>query len=114
MRSALAKGGPFGFSDEAKRMSDVVNTALLADQEGNRGRWMAIRLSDGGSDGTTYPDIYTAIAFQFHYSQCLYLPIPSGGIQPKEADVLIGAYRKTYELGQIPPIVKAALRAMGA
>lgn len=112
--SGLAAGGPFGFSDAAKRASDAVNTALLVDQEGNRGRWIALRLSDGGSDGTTYPNIETAIAFQFHYSQCAYLPIPSGGMSPREADVLLGAYNTTYANKQIPPIVKAALARMGA
>lgn len=115
MRSSrLAEGGPFGFSDAAKRMSDAVNTALLVDPEGNRRRWIACRLSDGGSDGTTYPNIETAIAFQFHYSQCCYLPIPSNGISPREADVLLGAYKQTYNNGEIPPIVKAALARMGA
>jgi hypothetical protein len=108
-RSELADPGPLGvYSDAARRASDIVATHLLADP-GNVGRWVAIRLSDGGSDGTTYADLRSAVAFQLHYKQCMYIQIPAGGMPPREAEVMLTYYRRVYDAGNIPPNVEAVL-----
>lgn len=112
MKSGLAEGGPLGFSDAAKRASDVINMHLVAD-DGNRGRWVAIRLSDGGSDGTTYADLAPCVNAQLHYRQCMYLIIPAGGMQPAEADVMLGYHRRVYDAGNLPPYLQELFRAVG-
>ncbi len=105
-RSGLAEGGPLGFSDAAKRASDIINLHLVADPEGNIGYWVAIRLSDGGSDGVLYRELSDAVRAQLHYTQCMYVPIRFGGMPPQEADVMIVAHRRIYANGKIPPYLR--------
>jgi hypothetical protein len=106
--SRLVPRGPLGFvpSDPAKRMSDIITTHFLADPSGNRGRWVAIRLSDGGSDGIVYDDVARAAWEQLHYRQCAYIRIPTGGIGPRECDVILAYHRKVYDLGNLPPYLQ--------
>lgn len=96
--------GPLGvYSDEARRASDIVNTHLLADQNGNRGRWVAIRLSDGGSDGTVYDCKCDAKRFQLHVKQCVYVQILPNGLSAKDAHILINMHRDLYNAGREMP-----------
>lgn len=97
---------PLGFSDAARRASDAVNLALTADPEGNRGRFLAIRLSDGGTDGVVYDTVAEAALFQLHYKQCMYLRIPASGIMPREAEVLLNYHRRVYDAGNVPPYLE--------
>lgn len=106
MKTAMFESpGPWGFSDEAKRCSDAVNLALLADPEGNRDRWLAIRLSDGGSDGIVYDDPRAAANAQLHWKVCAYIPIPWTGMQPREAEIMLQYWRRCYDLGNTPPVL---------
>lgn len=101
--------GPFGRpipSDAAKRASDIIQTHLLADTEGNRDRWVAIRLSDGGSDGTTYDTVADAANAQLHYQQCMYIRIPWAGMPAHEAEVMLAYHRKVYDNGNRPPYLQ--------
>lgn len=107
-RSGMAEGGPLGFSDAAKRASDIVALHLAADMEGNRGRWVAIRLSDGGSDGVVYDLLSDAVRNQLHYRQCMYVPIAFGGLPPQEADVMLAYHRRVYDAGNLPPYLEGA------
>ena len=104
-RSALVPAGPLGFvpSDAAKRMSDIITTHHLADPAGNRGRWVAIRLSDGGSDGVLYDSLTDAAWAQLHYRQCLYYRIRTGPPGPRECDVWLAYHRRVYDAGNLPP-----------
>jgi hypothetical protein len=97
--------GPYGISDAARRAADVVNLALLLDQEGNRGRWVAIRLSDGGSDGVIYDDPRAAADYQLHWKTCMYIPIPWTGMQTREAEIMLQYWRKCYDNGTTPPVL---------
>lgn len=110
MKSGLAEGGPLGFSDAAKRASDQMLVHLSAGEH-TIGRWIAIRLSDGGSDGVAYELLAEAIRFQLHPTQCMYLQIAAGGIPPKEADVMLGYYRRAYDNGHRPDDLWAAALA---
>lgn len=103
MSALLPFDSPLGFSDAAKRASDVVNNHLLVDQAGNRGRWVAIRLSDGGSDGVVYDAVADAAWAQLHYRQCMYVAIPWAGMPPQEAEVLLNYHRRVYDAGNVPP-----------
>lgn len=95
--------GPLGFSDAAKRASDLINLALTADPEGARDRWMAIRLSDGGSDGVLYDSVAAAADRQLHYQCCMYVKIPWSGMPPAEAEVMLAYHRRVYDAGNRPP-----------
>lgn len=53
-----------GHSDAARRLSDLYNLHRL--MTGNRGGIIAVRFSDGQSDGTIYPDRETAMRYQHH------------------------------------------------
>jgi hypothetical protein len=97
------------YSDEAKRASDAVNLALLADKEGNVRRWIAIRLSDGGSDGIVYDNVADAANHQLHYQMCMYIQIQYGGMSPKEADVMLRYHRQVYDAGNRPPYLDGAV-----
>ena len=107
-KSNFAPDGPLGFipSDAAKRMSDVVTLHWIADPAGNVRRWVAIRLSDGSSDDTVYDTVARAAQAQLHYKQCAYVRIPTGGIGPKECEVILAYHRKVYDLGNLPPYLQ--------
>lgn len=84
------------YSDAARRCSDVVNSAVA---EGFRGWWIAVRLSDGGTDGVLYASRDAAIAHQLHESQCAYLPVPWDQMTPAEAEAYLTFHRKAYDAG---------------
>lgn len=102
--SGLVPPGPLGnvASDAGKRASDIVTNALLVDPRGNRGRIVAIRLSDGGSDGVIYDNVADAANSQLHYKACAYVRIPGDGMSPREADIWIAYHRKCYDGGNLP------------
>lgn len=102
--SRLAVRGPLGtYSDAAHRAADIINTHLMADPAGNVGRWVAIRLSDGGSDSTTYATRPDAIRHQLHESQCTYVIIPPTGATAKSMEVVIKYARMVYDAGHRMP-----------
>lgn len=84
------------YSDAAHRASDIVTLAALT---GFPGRWVAIRLSDGGYDGTLYDHRIDAVTHQFHEQLCAYVLIPPGGMTPKEADAYLTYHRTLYDAG---------------
>jgi hypothetical protein len=97
--SRLAFPGPLGlYSDAARRCSDIVNTHLVANRA-NAGKWVAIRLSDGGSDGVLYDTRPDAIRHQLHETQCAYVCIPPTGMPPKDAEAFLAFNRKLYDAG---------------
>lgn len=83
--------------DKGKRCSDLVRQKLEDDSESAVGSWMAIRLSDGGSDGVLYPLKEIAVEFQIHETQCAYLLIPLGGIPKDEATSFLYHTAQLYE-----------------
>jgi hypothetical protein len=86
-----------GWRDKGQRCSDLVRQHLLDDPENAKQSWVAIRLSDGGSDGTLYPNKETAVAFQLHETQCAYLRVLPGGIPPREATSFLYHTAQLYE-----------------
>lgn len=71
----------------------------LASIAGAVGRWVAIRLSDGGSDGVPYDMRADAVRHQLHETQCCYVKVPPGGMTPKEADAFLEYNRTLYSAG---------------
>ncbi len=94
MTSQNAVSGPE--SDAARRMSDLVNLHTVA---GRTRGYVAIRLSDGGSDGTVYDTRADAIRHQLHEQQCLYLKLGPAGMTPAVAARLLAMHREIYDAG---------------
>jgi hypothetical protein len=91
--------GTFGrpVSEAARRMADNVNIHVIV---GMQGRYAAIRLSDGSSDGIAYDNRADAIRHQIHETQCFYVKIPAQNLMTAhEAETLINTARKTYDAG---------------
>ena len=112
--SNLAQGGPLGFSDAGRRVSDTIQLHLLADQEGNLGRWCAFKLEDGTSDNVVYDNPEDAAGHQTYYKACAYFQIKYSGMSPREADTMLGYYRRVYEAGNVPPVLQAYEQARQA
>lgn len=88
------------YSDAAHRCSDVIRTHLAAEGYAAIGRWVAIRLSDGGSDGNLYATKREAIRFQLHETQCAYAQIPPGAdMTPRAAENFLSVNRQLYDAG---------------
>jgi hypothetical protein len=84
------------YPDEAKRMADVISLHMLA---GQMGKWCAIRLSDGGSDGVAYDTRADAIRHQLHESLCCYVPIFADRADPDKAWAALRFARWAYDNG---------------
>ena len=78
-------------SDAAKRCADAVNLAVVA---GCVGRWLAIRLSDGGCDNAIYDSRESAITHQLRPQFCTYVKVPPDGMPAHEAEALLAYWRR--------------------
>jgi hypothetical protein len=85
--------------DTARRAADQLNVHLLAHGSEAHGKFVAIRLSDGGSDGVLYETRYDAVRHQLHASQCVYARVTVGGASPKAMWVLMVYMRQIYDAG---------------
>jgi len=86
-------------SDAARKASDEIMTHLVALGADAFGKWVAIRLSDGGTDGTLYETKAAAIDHQLHEHQCAYAQVLPGGMPAKDAEVFMQIHRRLYESG---------------
>lgn len=84
------------YSDAARRCADIITGHIVL---GNSGRWAAIRLSDGGSDGIPYDTRADAIRFQLHETQCAYVKIPIDRMEPQHAEIFLRFNRLAYDAG---------------
>lgn len=85
-----------GFSDSALRCAEQINIHVAA---GARGKWAAIRLSDGGSDGMAYDSKADAVRHQLHETQCCYVTIPLTPMNVWEAQGYMDVNRQLYNAG---------------
>jgi hypothetical protein len=88
--------------DDAKRFADIVNGNLVAFPAWElRNKWLAIRLSDGGSDGTIYDSKQDAVKHQIDEFQCAYFCFRNclGGISAREAERFLVYVRAAYKAG---------------
>lgn len=65
--------------DRTRRAHDQLQLHYAAVGGECAGHWVAIRLSDGGSDGHLYASKVEATRFQLHEKQCAYICIPPFG-----------------------------------
>lgn len=94
------------FKDAAKRASDHVNMHIaFNDFDTLRNKWMAIRLSDGDSDGVLYDTKRDAVRHQLHETQCAYLSFRNmvGGATPRDMAIFLAFSRDAYANGMRLP-----------
>lgn len=92
----MADGHDHRYSDAANRCADQIRMHILA---GKAGKWAAVRLSDGGSDGIAYDRRADAVSHQLHEFQCAYVAIPPDNMTPKEAEFFLQFNRELYDAG---------------
>lgn len=90
---------PGEHSDAARHCSDAVNTHVTALGWEATKRWVAVRLSDGISDGVLYDTRRDAIRHQLHETQCAYICITPGGMNPCQAESYLKMHRQIYDAG---------------
>lgn len=85
--------------DSARRASDAIRLHLLADRDQAITSWVAIRLSDGGTDGILYNHKHQAVRHQLHEYQCAYIMISPDGMSPRAAETFLRFHRHLYDSG---------------
>lgn len=91
---------PTDVSDEGRRASDHVNLHLSAIAVRDAvNKWVAIRLSDGGSDGTLYDTRKDAVRHQLDEFLCAYVSILPNGTTPVEMTRYLVLCRQLYDKG---------------
>lgn len=83
-------------SDAGKRFAEAHNLARFT---GGERRWIAVRLSDGGTDGVLYDDMDAARSHQLHETQCYYCCVQPGHMTDREASRLLEVARQVYDSG---------------
>jgi hypothetical protein len=89
-------------SDAAKRASDIINALItFTPWDELVHSYIAIRLSDGGYDGTLYATKRDAVRHQLHESQCAYVALRNlqAGAKPKEMELFLKFNRDAYDGG---------------
>lgn len=96
MTSSAEAPAAVRFPDWACRMADILNGHVTA---GHTGRIVAIRLSDGGSDGVLYDNRRDAIRHQLHETLCDYIPLKPVSYSPFECFWRLSETRARYDAG---------------
>ena len=90
----------FGFSDEARRISDTIQQAIV---DGARNKWIAFNLEDGRTDGTKYDTKADAIRHHGNrYGGFMYIKVPWDMCTPRAAEVFLRVHRQLKKIGQHP------------
>lgn len=93
-----AKG--LGHSDAAKRVSDTYRLHKAALGYAAQGRWLAVALADGLSDGVLYDCKRDAVCHQHHNEQLYaFICISPGDMSACEAEAFLQVNRMLYDKG---------------
>jgi hypothetical protein len=82
--------------DIGKRAHDTIALHVIG---GNVGKWVALRLEDGSSDGIPYDTRREAIEHQLHEQLCCYVKVPPDGMPAEDALRFILINRSLYAQG---------------
>jgi hypothetical protein len=85
--------------DSAKRLSGIINSLVICHPiETLIHSWIAVRLSDGGYDGTLYDTRRDAVRHQQYEKQCAYLNLApiAGGMEIQAAYAILKFHRDAY------------------
>jgi hypothetical protein len=90
--------------DAAKRAFDIVRGLATFNDYDTRmhSPYVAIRLSDGGSDQVLYDTKRDAVRHQVHEQQCAYFSFrnsPNGFASPRDAAIYLAWHRAAYDNG---------------
>lgn len=85
--------------DRARRCSEAVTLALLGQGRGVVGKWLAVRLSDGRTDGNIYDLKADAVRHQLHPNQCAYVCVPWDGMGVRQAKTYLSFIEGLYSVG---------------
>lgn len=88
-----------GHSSEARHAADAVNLHRSALGFAAVGKWVAVRLRDGKSDGVLYDDKQAAVRHQLDEHLCMYVRLSPAGVTPCAAESLLKTHRKLYAAG---------------
>jgi len=83
--------------DAARRCADAFNFQLAVNGMDACGRWIAVRLSDGGSDARLYDTKAEAIRYQVHENLCAYICIIPGRMSVEDAASILRVHRTLYD-----------------
>ena len=90
----------FEHSDAAKRASDHYCLHRIADPYGTIGKWIAIALADGDSDGSVYDSKQQCIAHQHHNEMYYaYVRIIPQDMTPCDTEIFLRMHRMMYDKG---------------
>lgn len=92
----------YALKEAGKRMSDVLNLALIANGPGVTGKWMAFALADGRSDNVVYDTRADAIRHQFHETLAHYEQMRPKGWSADECAMTLHYARAAYDAGWRP------------
>jgi hypothetical protein len=87
-------------SDAAKRMADIINGLVSFTPVWDlRTKWIAVRLSDGGTDGVLYDSRDDAIRHQIDERFCAYVCMASmvQGAKPLDCAIYLEFHRQAYD-----------------
>lgn len=89
--------------DAGRRAADIINAKYAVyDWSDLQNQYMAIRISDGGSDGVLYETFRDAVRHQINEQQCYYVCFrnlgPAGAVA-REMSILLDFARKAYAAG---------------
>lgn len=90
------------YSDAARRAADNVNALLVFwNIDEIRNKFMAVRLSDGGYDGTLYDTKRDAVRHQTNEFQCAYVCFRNllNGVSYREMEIFLKFNRDAYDKG---------------
>ena len=90
---------PGGHLDSSKRCADFVNLHWAALGFGSVGKWVAIRLRDGSSDGVLYDTKRDAVRHQFDEFLCAYVRLIGMQMTVCEAEIFLETHRRLYDRG---------------
>jgi hypothetical protein len=87
-------------SDAAKRVYDTYHLHRTADYFMSLGKWIAVALQDGTSDGVLYDSKQDAILHQHHNEQWYaYIQITPANMTVCSAEIFLGVTRRLYDKG---------------
>ncbi len=90
----------------AKRFHEAIalHRLALTHEELIAKRFMAVRLSDGGTDNTAYPSRREAMLHQDNHHLCFYFQIPMAVLSLYVCDSLLFYARKAHAAGHRPDL----------
>src|SRR5689334_16960600 len=87
-------------SDAARRMADHYNLHRAAMPHDSVGKWVAIALADGDSDGAMYDSKLDCIRHQHHNERYYaFVCIVPSTMSPCEAEIFLRTNRRLYDAG---------------